>query len=58
MLSNKFYVYRTDTKTVEPVMFNISQCTGFENKLSECAWTKSAVSLTCVSGFVTLYCCK
>ena len=58
VISKKSSVYRSDINDVEPVMYNIVQCTSFENKLSECHWTQTAVSLNCISGIVTLYCCK
>lgn len=54
-----FYVYRNDVNVLESIMYNISQCSGFESKLSECVWMpQSDLSLTCTSGIVHLKCCK
>ena len=57
-INNLFIICRSDPNVLEPDTFNISSCSGFENKLSECVWSRSDVSLSCMSGVVNLECCK
>ena len=58
MFCNLFLICRSDSNVLEPAIYNISGCSGFENKLSECGWTQSDVSLDCTYGILNLQCCE